>query len=306
MAAEPLVSCVIIFYNAERFLEEAIQSVIAQSYRNWELLLVDDGSTDAGAAIARRYVAQLPGQVKLLQHPGGENRGMSTSRNVGIRAAAGSYIGFLDADDVWLPNKLARQVAILEAEPRAGMVYGRTWIWHSWTGRPEDVGRDHYLELGVPPDTLVMPPRLFALLLENKVQSPTTCNALFRRTLFDQVGLFEERFRGMYEDQALFAKVELHAPVFVAGEHWAKYRQHPQSCSTVAERTTRYEAARLPFLDWLLGYLAAIGRGPSSAVWWWVWRERWFCVHPPLRRVARLPRTLAWRLRAVLSPGGAA
>ena len=197
-----------IFWEAETFLDEAIRSVFAQTYDAWELLLVDDGSTDTSTETAKRYARQYPARVRYLQHEGHENRGMSASRNLGIRCAQGEYVAFLDADDVWLPPKLEQQVAILEANPDAEMVYGRTEIWYSWTGKPQDSRRDRMLPLGVPADTLVHPPTLFLLLLRNKVQTPTTCNAIMRRRLFDKVGGFEESFRGMYEDQALFAKVE--------------------------------------------------------------------------------------------------
>jgi glycosyltransferase involved in cell wall biosynthesis len=85
-------------------------------------LLVDDGSTDASTKIARRYAEQYPERVRYLEHDGHQNRGMSASRNLGIRHAKGKYIGFLDADDVWLPEKLAEQTTILSLYPDAAMV----------------------------------------------------------------------------------------------------------------------------------------------------------------------------------------
>src|SRR3712207_5043688 len=133
MSSDPLVSVIIIFLNAERFVEEAVESVFAQTYDNWELLLVDDGSSDASTAIAGRYAEEHPGRVRYLKHPRHQNRGMSASRNLGIGHAKGEYIAFLDADDVWLEYKLQQQVAILGSHPEASMVYGNTLYWHSWT-----------------------------------------------------------------------------------------------------------------------------------------------------------------------------
>src|SRR5205809_3316024 len=78
---QPLVSGTIIFLNAERFIDEAIQSVLAQTYENWELLLVDDGSTDGSTAIARSYAERYPAKIRYLEHPGHKNHGMSASRN---------------------------------------------------------------------------------------------------------------------------------------------------------------------------------------------------------------------------------
>src|SRR5689334_21837766 len=124
MNEQSLVSIIIPFLNAERFIEDAIESVRAQSYDAWELLLVDDGSTDSSTRLAQRYAQQHPQKVRYLQHDRHQNRGLSASRNLGISEARGEFIAFLDADDVWLPHKLARQRAILDSQPEAAMVYG--------------------------------------------------------------------------------------------------------------------------------------------------------------------------------------
>lgn len=249
----PAVTAIIIFLDEERFLAEAIESVLAQSFGDWELLLVDDGSSDRSPAIAAHYAARHPGRIVRLAHPGRANRGMSASRNLGIAGARGHYIGFLDADDVWLPEKLVEQCAILDAHGDCAMVYGRTLIWRSW----EDGGEDFLYPLGVEPGTVQTPPRLFQLLLENKVQSPTTCNALMRRALIENVGGFEAGFPGMFEDQAFFAKALLAAPTYVDGRIWAKYRQHPKSCSAVSARSGLDPAARRRVLLWMKTNLGA-------------------------------------------------
>ncbi|MBA2459323.1 MAG: glycosyltransferase family 2 protein, partial [Gemmatimonadales bacterium] len=259
----PRVSVITIFLNGERFIQEAIDSILAQTYDDWELLLVDDGSTDASTSIALRYAEQHPGRIGYLQHPGHRNHGMSTSRNLGVKHARGEYVAFLDADDVWLPQKLERQTAILESEPAAAMVYGATQHWHSWTGRAEDLHRDRNRRLGVPPNTLVPPPTLVRLFLGREAWTPATCGVLIRRAAIDQAGGFEDRFRGMFEDQAFFYKLCLIAPVFVEAGCWDRYRQHPDSWCEVARKRGEYEPgyqpnpARGTFLNWLADYLAA-------------------------------------------------
>src|SRR5690606_28181582 len=105
MPTSPTVSVIIIFLDAERYLNEAIRSVFDQTVSNWELLLVDDGSSDASSTIARCHAAAMPERIRYLEHSGHENRGMSASRNLGIRTARGRYVAFLDADDVWLPDR---------------------------------------------------------------------------------------------------------------------------------------------------------------------------------------------------------
>src|SRR5260221_13006285 len=109
----PLVSAIIIFLNEERFLAEAVESVLAQSFVDWELLLVDDGSTDGSAALAGSF-ARKHHRIRYLRHPDRANHGMSASRNLGLDHARGQFVGFLDADDVWLPNKLSEQLAVFE------------------------------------------------------------------------------------------------------------------------------------------------------------------------------------------------
>src|SRR4051794_30780838 len=104
------VSVIMIFLNCERFIDDAIRSVRSQRHVAWELLLVDDGSSDGSTEIARRHSAQDPARIRYLQHPGHQNMGMSASRNLGLRFAKGNYVAFLDADDLWGPNQLGQQV----------------------------------------------------------------------------------------------------------------------------------------------------------------------------------------------------
>lgn len=283
MSSEPLVSAIIIFLNEERFLAQAVESVIEQSHADWELLLVDDGSTDESTAIARKFSIRDPDRIRYLEHPGHANRGMSAARNLGLDHARGRYIGFLDADDVWLPEKLQEQVSILSENPRAGMVYGRTLIWHSWRG-PDTAASDEFCDLGVKADTLIEPPRLLVNLIENRAQTPTTCNALMRREVFAKIGRFEESFRGMFEDQVFFMKLALDAPVFVSSHCWARYRQREDSHSAQMEASGDVRAARARLLAWLEAYLLE-QRTTAPEVWrmlrrqtrrwpWAFWRRR--------------------------------
>jgi glycosyltransferase involved in cell wall biosynthesis len=261
MSNEPLVSCVITFLNAEEFLGEAIESVLAQTHTNLELLLVDDGSTDGSTQVSLRYAERFPEKVRYLEHAGHENRGAAASRNLGIGEARGEYIALLDSDDVWLHNKLEEQVEILDAHPEAGMVYGQSQYWHSWTGEPEDGHRDHVPKLGVQTDTLFEPPTLSALVYPlGPAAAPCPSDLLLRRDAVERVGGFEEAFRGMYQlydDQTFLAKVYLNEPVFVAGKCWDRYRQHPDQCVSVVREAGEQHTVRLAFLRWLAEYFYA-------------------------------------------------
>ena len=192
MSHYPLVSVIIIFLNGEKFIEEAIESVFTQTYKNWELLLVDDGSTDSSTAIALKYAEQYPEKVHYLEHENHCNRGMSTSRNLGLNNAKGEYIALLDADDVWFPHKLEQQVSILNSHPEAAMVYGSAQWWYGWTGNPEEAQLDYcdYVEQQVPhPNTVIRPPTLIPIFVRGKgIPCPST--VLARRESLKNIGGF--------------------------------------------------------------------------------------------------------------------
>ena len=106
----PRVSAIIIFFNAERFLKEAIQSVLAQDFNSWELILVDDGSTNSGTAIARSFTS-IDHRIRFVTDEHRRNLGTAAARQMGIDHSRGEFIAFLDADDLWEHTKLADQVS---------------------------------------------------------------------------------------------------------------------------------------------------------------------------------------------------
>lgn len=282
----PFVSVVIAFLNAERFLPDAIESVFAQSYTRWELMLVDDGSSDAGTELARESVRRDPRRVKLLEHPGHVNRGCSASRNVGIRHSRGELVAFLDADDVWLPTKLMAQVGIFCDHPRVMFAYGRTLYWHSWSGRTEDREQDQVPDVGVATDTIHEPPSLFSRYLQRKIITPCPCSVMVRRELLARAGSFEDSFRGVYEDQVFYSKVAMVAPIFVSSLTLEKYRQHPHSMYAVVKREGRREQERRAYLRWLHRF--ASNHVPrDSEMWRAVETEMEPFRHSSVRRLAR-------------------
>ena len=277
MQDPPLVSVIMIFLNEEQFIEEAVRSVFEQTYKNWELLLVDDGSTDTSTRLAQRYAAQHPGQVRYLEHQDHQNCGMSGSRNLGIRNAQGEFIAFLDADDVWLPQKVERQVAILGDQPEAVMVFGPSEYWFSWTGDTEAEQHDEVPELVYAPNKLARPPDLLLASIEG---SPaTTCSILLRRSLIDKVGAWEESFRGLFEDQVFLAKVFANEAIYVSDECLARYRMQPHSSCYVALREGTYHPARYAYLEWLEAYWTEQGLRESD-VWQTLQERLWRYRHP--------------------------
>ena len=288
MTFAPTVSIVMIFYNAERFMKEAVASVAAQTYGSWELILVDDGSVDGSTAIALAEAARTPGRVRYVQHDGHENRGMSPSRRLGVAHARGSLVAFLDADDVWLPEKLEAQVAILAEHPEAAAVYGTPLYWHSWSGDAEDVQRDHVPGLGFPGDRCFEPPELLFLTApigEGPVPCPS--DILIRRDAIVRIGGFEPGFRGAYEDVAFFSKLFLHELMIATTRCWTRYRIHHESCMAVTVRHGRYQPIRLHFLNWFEEYLSRTGLAGTES--WARLQDRLAPYRHPLSSLAMTP-----------------
>ena len=250
------------------------------------LLLVDDGSTDGSTAIAKSYARQHADRVRYLEHPRHENRGMPAARNLGIRHARGRYVAFLDADDIWLPHKLAQQVEIMETYPEAGMICGATQWWYGWTCRPEDIKRDFIAPVTAPPDTVVYPPQLAIDVhpLGGGMGAHASSSILTRREVLERVGGYDEQFRGihhMYEDQAFLIKLYLTTPIYVAGACWHRWRQHPLSFSAGTASAAQQRFGRKFFLDWLETYLFRCSE-ENVAVWRALRRAQWQNNHPLL------------------------
>jgi len=298
MSNTPLVSTIMIFFNEEKFIQEAIDSVFAQTYENWELLLVDDGSTDKSTEIARRCATQYPDKVRYLEHYGHENRGMSATRNLGLQNVQGEYIALLDADDIWLPQKLEKQVNILNTQPEVAMVFSPSKLWYSWTGNVEDSQRDFIEEASIETNTVIRPPKLLIWsTLKTKVFSASTCSMLLRSEVFERLGGFENKFRGLYEDQAFLTKVYLHKPVMVISDCLDWYRQHPNSC--VAINYKKIKAERLVFLEWVEDYLSKQGVKDTD-VWQALGEELWPYRHPKLSNLLETYRHFNKQLKELV------
>jgi glycosyltransferase involved in cell wall biosynthesis len=256
------VSVVTPFTNQAAYLDQAIVSVRAQTFAEWELVLVDDGSTDGSRAVAERAAAADPARIRVVgaARPGG---GAAAARNHGLRVARGTLAAFLDADDVFLPAKLADGVAILAQHPEVAILHAPTRWWYD--GVP---GRDWLERPGVAPDRVHPPPRLLIdVVLRHRGDVPCTCGVLLRRAAALAVGGFEERF-ALYEDQSLWAKLFLLHPAWVTSVCHARYRQHPTSTSALAAARGDYDryrahAAQDAFLAWLADWVAGHGADPA-------------------------------------------
>ncbi|MBI4279942.1 MAG: glycosyltransferase [Armatimonadetes bacterium] len=173
------VSVIIPCYDVAPYVQGAVESVLAQDYAPLEVIVVDDGSRDETAEVLAPYVRA--GAIRCVRQ---ENRGLSAARNTGIRHAAGEYIALLDADDLFLPGKIAHQVARLEAEPECDVCWGA--VRHFRDDAPE-------VEFDLRAPLVSGGREVFATLLAANVINPST--VMFRRKVVERHGLFDETLR---------------------------------------------------------------------------------------------------------------
>lgn len=256
MIHKPFVTAIIPFFNEETFLEETVQSVLDQDYDHWELLLVDDGSTNRSTEIAKKFASKYPAKIFYIEHDNHLNKGVSATRNLGIWKAKGTLIAFLDADDKWLPNKLSHQVSIFEKFPDIGMIAEASIYWYNWN----DLNKKNILTpVGAENDKVYDPPQmLFEIYPLKAGAAPCPCSLMIKKTTLEKIDGFEEQFvkeYQIYEDQAFLTKVYLYDKVYVSSAANNLYRQRPDSCVYTGHSKGMYHAIRKYFLHWFKKYL---------------------------------------------------
>lgn len=205
--AKPLVSIIIPTYNREYLVGEAIKSVLDQTFRNFEIIVVDDGSTDKTADTIKSFSDD---RVKYISQA---NRGRSNARNEGLKRAAGRYITFLDSDDLYLPDKLELQVAYLNTHSEFGMVYTSA---HCIDERGTVLSDSYIANLSgwIYKDIAFYVPVTITL--------PTV---MARREVFDQAGRFDEKME-RFEDTDMWRRIAKVFPIGAITEFTCKLRTH--------------------------------------------------------------------------------
>jgi glycosyltransferase involved in cell wall biosynthesis len=253
---QPEVSVITAFLNEERFLSEAVESVIAQEFTSWELILIDDGSTDKSTDIAKFYANTYPGKIFYVEHEGHANKSTAASRNLGISKARGRLVAFLDADDVWLPEKLSRQVQLMQSHPRIAMLLEASEYWNSWDSA---LKQDIVIQVGHIRDSVFEPPELAETIYPLvKGYAPCPSAIMVRQTALVKHGGFEAAFIGkyqLYEDQAFLMKFYLNEPIYISSQCNNKYRQRTGSCVQWVRKEGSYHVVRQYFLKWMQQYM---------------------------------------------------
>ncbi len=256
VTSSDLVSVIVPFLNGSQWLTEALDSVRNQTYPNWELIVIDDGSSAEHSAVARKYCCQYPGNIIYTEHPGHTNKGVSVSRNEAVRLARGKYLAFLDADDVWMPEKLTNQLAIFEKYPSVKAIFNAFIAWSSW----QDKNAEDYLQpIGAPANKVYAPGTLNKLLYPfYDAASPAPSGIILTTEAFYKIGGFESAFSGiyeLYEDQAFLSKLYLNETTFISQTADVLYRKRAGSMSSAANNAERYHIVRAFYFDWFENYL---------------------------------------------------
>lgn len=273
----PTFDIIVPAYNAARFLPAALDSVVAQSFPDWRILLVDDGSQDATPEIASRYKQQLG--EKLLYFRQG-NAGLPAARNAALRQATAPLLALLDADDVWLPCRLEATFEVFRQHPDAGLAYG-------FVDRIDQDGnildvfttRHKHAE-----------GRIARYIYRRDINLPCP-TVTFRRDCLERVGLFDESLRAT-EDRDLWLRIAQHFPVALVPKLIAHYRISPTSMTTDPDRMLRSQ----------LQFVAKHYGTPDCGFWSrrvalsWIYRQR----AEALSRNGRDRAALGSALRAML------
>ena len=226
----PAVSVIMPVWNRERFVADAIQSILAQTYADFELIVVDDGSTDGTRSVVASF------EDPRLRCLPGEHRGISAAMNAGLAAAKGRFIARLDSDDWWFPDMLATQVTVLEGRPEVGLVYARGECTDSdW--------KPLSMTWGYP---LRYPDETF----RSMVYNDSTCNitVVCRRACFERVGTYDESLQTS-EDLDMWLRVARYFEFAFTDRVLARIRLHGGSITgeISAERDEQMERRGLVF-----------------------------------------------------------
>lgn len=260
-AISPAISIIVPFFNAGRYLLATLQAVLAQSFEDWELLLVDDGSHDPSTLIALDFSRSDSQRIRYLEHADHRNLGQFASRVFAAEHARSEVVALLDADDLWMPEYLTEHLAFWRhsQERDVALSYGPALFWYD----DDRGGSQDYVQampLGTP--KIYVPGELLEEFCSgNYAVTPCPSAAFMRRTIFSEVGCWSQIAKDSlaYEDQILWWYIAARYSVSTHSSILVHYRQHAQSSVnyTQADRSRAYRA-ELSFLQLAHEYLSVL------------------------------------------------
>ena len=288
---KPFVSICIPAYNAEQFLPATLATVRVQQFKDWELLVTEDGSNDRTADIVQKFSETVPQNVHYVRHS--KNQGLPTTRNTGIDAASAEWIALLDSDDLWQPNHLTELVNIAKAESPAELIHSGSLLFDT----------DSNCDLGVRAPTQKMIAGFPISLFEGSyIIQPSS--VILKKALWKRVGGFNPQFRYL-EDREMWLRCARAGAVFTySGRVTCRYRKHAAALSNDAAEMAEASAAVFEqHLDWKIVPNALRKRLCAET---WASAGRLRQKRDPLvaathfRNAYMRSRRLEWRLRAIV------
>ena len=213
-----MVSVIIPTYQRAHWVSEAIESVLSQTYKDYEILVVNDGSTDNTTEVLYQFQAR----IKIIEQ---ENKGNSAARNIAIQNSQGQYIAFLDDDDKWMPNKLEKQIALLEYNQKLGLIYSDMLFFNDKEVFTEPRSKKHPIHFG----------RISWMLFLFGNSVPLSSTVVVRRQTLDEIGLFDETLTHC-EDYDLWLRISEKWLFFYLDEPLTMYRLSDTNMTKNRER----------------------------------------------------------------------
>lgn len=252
MRPRPQVSVIIPFFNSARYLPQAVESVFRQTFKKWELLLVDGGSSDGSRHQALELARRNPDRVRVIRKKRTPPLGTFRQRILGAEHAQAPLVALLDSDDEWQPDFLERQMAAYRSAfgAKAGLVFCPAIYW--WQDSAS--GRRAALQPTVP-EGLYRPPSLLPDFLESGyIKTPNPSGSLMaRKILLEAARYAGAAGRHMIEDIYLWSQVALRYPIYAGSRPLFWYRQHPDSTSAKCMAKGQFQSLRRRHLRWLFG-----------------------------------------------------
>ncbi|MCR4337151.1 MAG: glycosyltransferase [Candidatus Omnitrophica bacterium] len=219
----PRVSIITPTFNQAKFLPETMDSVLQQTFQDFEHIIIDDGSTDNTRRIVEEYQKKYPSKIKYIAQ---KNAGPACARNRGIEEAKGEYIAFLDSDDLWAPTRLEEGVKILDAQPTIVLVHGEIIR----------IDEDGKILKKLNRNPAGLSGHIFKSLLLRKAHI-ACLTVLARRDSLIEVGGFDEKIGNVAEDRDLWLRMTKNYPVTFVQKHLGSYRVRTNSLSSSIEKT---------------------------------------------------------------------
>lgn len=241
----PFVSVILPTYNCANFLSESVGSILSQTYHSYEIIVIDDGSTDNTKEVLHPFMQRIT-YINLEQ-----NKGLPAARNVGIRSAQGEYIAFIDADDLWLPEKLQTDIEYFEKYRDAGMVYSKHM-------NIDEKGR----VLGGTPKRRLPSGNIFIQLFSEQ-NFIIASSVIVRKEVFETTGLFDEQLFNC-QDWDMWLRIAFYFKVAGINKPLVKYRHNPRSLSKNRNNVLKYQKL---VIDKIYNTFKAEGNGLCEKVY---------------------------------------